>query len=630
MKIYKKVVLVFASLVLVSCTTSDQKTVYVEELSSSKAQFKIKRKIASSSDDVGMAVLPTLKSVKVIEDYVIKSIKRGRKLDPQKTQEIAQKIAHYVSFLNIDPSDRKVRVVYRTIKTTGEKREVKYSQNDLYKNVMSRLLNSSTQFILCESFADWECLEKKSELIPKSLFRQDAADDLGVPVVVNQSLKIKPFFSDQWDIEESKVDRSQTLAKKLSEIIDGAKWDELLLAIYGIDDLKDSLAPVYDAIVAQKDNGADVRAVVDIGPLDIFSKKTPYHFSHIPYLSNKPTVYALNEKLRTNIDFEYTDSVEFVKKLNEGIAIESEAKARWEMPDNGIMHNKFIIFNKDNKRSVWTGTANISRNCMGTERNSNLGVYIQSDAIAQAFQDEFEEMYVFDEKPYIDKKRRFVNRRGMPQIMAGHFHRDKRPNTNRYFLFEDGNEVRVNFSPTDDAEHRIIIPMLLTAQPGDEIRIAMYYGGGFEYVRALQYAIAKGAKIKIAFDKVSGANASSWVNSITANLRDPNPYTKNPEGSIIVRMNTWTKLNHHKSATLTRIVKGHAHVEMIVFGSQNWSQEGNDSSDENIIAIRNLNDDVPMGSEFNKYFDERLWPASAAGEINLKEQVVGVTETLEE
>ena len=107
-------------------------------------------------------------------------------------------------------------------------------------------------------------------------------------------------------------------------------------------------------------------------------------FSYIKPKSGQWVFDKANDT-KTNIAFQYNGTPTMLSLLNNGIKSDDDAKGRIEWPDNGIMHNKFMVFEKGgNKKSVWTGTANVAETCMGTERNSNVGVFIDNTAVAEA------------------------------------------------------------------------------------------------------------------------------------------------------------------------------------------------------------------------------------------------------
>lgn len=310
---------------------------------------------------------------------------------------------------------------------------------------------------------------------------------------------------------------------------------------------------------------------------------------------------ATSDQTVTRMAYQYNATMDFMRLLNKNKKTNEEAMAHIEYPYAGIMHNKFVVFENGKKqKSVWSGTANISRTCMGSEENANLSILIKNDLIAQAFLAEFNEMFL----PSINENR-------PESLVTGAFHNKKRPNTQRNFIFDDATQVRVHFSPTDDAEHRVILPMLYSARKGDRLRISMFGSGGYELVRALQAAVARGVDIKIAVDRLSGAGNGSWAKSPNGNLFDKNPFATNPKGSVEIRVSDWPGLNHHKSATLTRRLKnGKYRPEMIIIGSQNWSASGNDLNDENLVTITNKKKALKIMLDYNREFDEKIWVAS--------------------
>lgn len=554
-----------------------------------------------------------------------------------------------------------------------------------FKFQVSRLVNSSTQFLFCD-VEDWACLERKSEVTPKSKMRQDISDDLGVPVHAGEQLEMEYFFTQGWynnhsAKSENYIIPETTVAEIMAEKIKSEGQKNIWMAIYGIDDIEDTMASVYNSINDKVKNGVPTYAVMDVSdeqqpngfPRDynilkredgryLLGQKASIDYSYIggdhynsafsapgwaemyltdvvslskekskfelrkfllndlfikPYAKTKIydlqvgdlTWIALNKSLNnyketlSRTAFQYANNLQLLRLLNSQATTNEQAKARIEFPFTGIMHNKFIVFEKNSgERSVWTGTTNISRTCMGDESNSNLAILIKNDAIASAFLAEFNEMFsgesISSSKP--------------KSLLTGAFHDKKRPNTKRYFTFSDGTEVRIHFSPTDDGEHRVLLPLIHSARPGDILRISMFGGGGFELVRAMQMAVARGVDIRIVFDNLTGSSVSSWSKAKDANLLQANPYAEKTLGSVQVRKNDWKGLNHHKTATLTRrLSDGSYQPEVIVIGSQNWSQTGNDINDENMVTIRNKTKVLSIMSAFNAEFDERLWPSSS-------------------
>ena len=579
---------------------------------------------------------------KVVEAAVEKTLDRVTKKDTAADLRSAgarDAISRYMSFLQIDPTNEKV-----------------------FKNTLSRILESSTQMILCPSVVDWECLEKKPQITPTAEFRRDTDETLGQPVLVNEPLRLEYFFTKRWaDAKRGLPSNNTTVAEIFGQKIRNDAKNFALLALYGIDDISGSMAPVYNAIEEKVNARVPVFGVFDvtqesapnaflrdynvkvtsksltvdrIDELD-FSYVSPKHpdawvwgrpdwMEQLIGLDPKSMTVKVNSETGVSkyerdlnwlanpkkaaeairLTFQYNGTMNLMRLLNRDARDNNSSRARMEFPMETIMHNKFAVLDNGGQKSVWTGTTNVSRTCMGDESNSNMAIYIKNNEVAKTFMAEFQEMFDVDpENTRITKAKNLV---------TGRFHSAKRPNTKRYFRFADGHELRVHFAPTDDGEHRAILPLLLSARKGDRIRVSMFGAGGIEYVRAFQYAAAQGAKVQVLLDSVTGASPMGWMKDKTANLFDENPYSANAE-PIEVKISTWVKkgLNHHKTASLTRFEKGQKNemrAEALVIGSQNWSASGNDLNDENMVTIRHLKRSLEPADAFNREFDENMWP----------------------
>ncbi len=545
---------------------------------------------AQSSAPISAADLPAL-----IPNLAITETSRAlafAHLDTEKRAAAAETLAKYMSFLNLAP------------------------ENPVFTKVLKRLISSDLQFIFCESFVDWACLEG-NYIFPKDEFMVDTDPSLGLLNEINEPLRLELFFTKYFASPLDQVDLTKTLVNVLADKINKFGKSEILMALYGIDEIQGSMKPAYDAILSKFRAGVPVRGVFDTGDLQKTLTGGPFQFTYKkPANQGAWILDKFDTKGNFNLDFQYGDTVNLINELNAGISNDGQARARIEWPNRAIMHNKFMVLKDGANKAVWTGTANVSDTCMGSDRNSNVGVFIQNTAIAQQFETEFEEMFAYQDENHIESNGKLVGRGGAGGFKIGHFHTDKRPNTKRYFKFNDGNEVKIHFAPTDDAEHRVLLPLILSAKRGDVLRISMFGSGGFEYIRAFQFAMSRGVNIKIVIDSFTGSNPYSWTRNAELNLFAPNPYDATPSGKLAVRKSKWGGLNHHKSATLTRKVPGGSQVEVLIIGSQNWSETGNDANDENMISVRNLATSIPQGEDFNQYFDEILWPATDGGEVN--------------
>ena len=552
-------VVIFA-FILTSCSTPVHK----------EASWNHKDYDRSVATDAGV-VLPLVQTLPKLTEDKNNELKEGLKkalknrtkgLAPDQLNAAAEKLRNYLLFLGLTAKDLKKaesKILEPAIEATapvvvksagddgdsgGEDEDDKTPSN---LKAIQRLFIASTQFLDCSSMTDWICLEKTPVFKPTADFRIERAD-LSTPVKAGESLDMDVYFTNAWDGSPS-GNVADRFAEKISD--DGDKT--LSLAMYGIDDIEGSMKGVYEAIIERaKNNETKVRAVVDVMGFER-GKNGPWVFNYVPQPEPKASQWVFGSSLNPetpnamHMTFQYDGTPNFIRDMNEGIKSQDESRARIEWSTARIMHNKFAVMeNEEGEKSVWTGTANISKNCMGLEANANMSVYIKNNHIAEAFQEQFNLMFDFDKSIKVKSKLVTEASPADPSI-AGRFHRGKYPVNKRLFQFEDGTNVRVHFAPTDDAEHRVIIPMLMSAKAGDEIRISMFGGTGFEIVRAMQYAVAKGASIKIAFDRRLGHGLTSWIRDAILNVHMPNPYINKFEnvgvkpGSISVRV---TSLPH--------------------------------------------------------------------------------------
>lgn len=538
---------------------------------------------------------------------------------------ISERMRHYLLFLGLDASDFRRAAVQvgvapaleevDSVTAPGASPSGDEGGEDASDSGPSNLkairglFAGSTQFLFCERLTDIECLEKKPFSNPSALFRRESRSDLGSPVHAGDALDMELFFNQAWDGHSP----SSGLVNRLAERLREAATRDLSMAVYGIDDVEGTMKPVYDAILgASRNPRIRVRGIVDI--MGIERSTTGWLFSYAPPTNPSalhPWLFGPSASgTGMHATFQYEGTPSLLRELNsEGT---DSPRARVEWPSAHIMHNKFLVMeNTLGHKAVWTGTANLSNHCMGSELNSNMAAFIRNDFISQAFLDEFNLMFELDPNLAV-RSRVVVPSSGSTTLPIGRFHHNKFPVSRRLFTFTDGTAVRVHFAPTDDAQHRVILPMLYSAKAGDEIRISMFGGTGFEIVRAFQYAVAQGAHIRIVFDRRLGHGTTSWIRDPILNIYNPNPFLDliHPRvpGSIQVRVSTWSGKNHYKAGSLSRKQSnGSVRTEELIFGSQNWSSGGNDENDENVVSIQNLRRPVPSADAFNDEFDHHLW-----------------------
>lgn len=533
------------------------------------------------------------------------------------------------------------------------------------QQALTTLFKSNPFFLLCNP-QDWDCLEKYPFIKSLPDYRKDISESLGEPLDAGDSFDFNLYFSPVLEIDGVKQDRM------ITHVVDELQKSnkEILLNIFGIDDVDGTLKPVMDvitekvqpradgsrvdvrAIVDQKDESAKLRTfdVVDDPNKPGFPKLVPlkkkliqsylpptdeallpyWVFGRPAWMSNYSSLAdevweALKKEARdkgyelagysggyvsalqdlknvtkdsdmVRMAFQYKGTIRLLELLNSGIRDDEESKGRVEWPSDDIEHNKFIVM--DSNR-VWTGTTNISENELGSDKNINVGIMFNNSVISNSYRDEFFEMFNFSS----DYNRDQIEN----TFRIGKLHKNKSVNTNRYFKFCDGTDVRVHFAPTDDAEHRVIIPFLYSAQSGDHIRILMFGNSGIELIRAIQHALSRGVDVSMLLDATSAGQASSWVSpKNVANICEENPYKKTGVklGNLLVYLDEWSGFLHVKGASIARLINGTQHVTDLIVGSQNWAGNGNNANDENMISIRNATSDLPELIKFNLFFEQ--------------------------
>ncbi len=569
--------------------------------------------LASAHED-WLEQLPT-DSRNEVDTNILKKVKaqtKTLKLGDVETVKITQRITKYLDFLTYKMSDR----------------QSVEDKDKLRKKNLARLFTSSTQFILCPDILDFNCLERTPIVTPTTDSRvENPNDKLGEAVAAGESLDIEYFFNQQIFTPESEYNHEIGVAKILENKIKADGVSGIYMALYGVDDIEyneanktiGSMAGIYNVLMDKIKSKVKVYGVFDQKGLRSGVEK-PALFSYLnPQDPDKLDKWILSpvdpkNTLQTNLDFQYNLGTQnLIKALAANAKTEEQAKGRLEYPNQGIMHNKFLVLKNKDQYGIWTGTANVTRTCMGTERNSNMSVYIKNKQIAKSYLQEFFEMYNFKIDADTKGDPNFIGSKDF-HFPQGRFHSQKKPNTKRYFKFDDGTEAKVYFSPTDDAEHRAILPLIHSARSGDILRISMFGAAGIEYVRAIQLAAARGVRVEIIVDSPTACGPGSWVGRVgDATLLEENPFDsmakiqirKNAKGPG----NTW-KQNHQKIGLLLRYnleTKEHL-AEQITFGSQNWSNSGNDLNDENMIALRKTNSELPIAKSFNEHFTQFLWP----------------------
>ncbi|MBM3236892.1 DUF1669 domain-containing protein [Candidatus Poribacteria bacterium] len=228
----------------------------------------------------------------------------------------------------------------------------------------------------------------------------------------------------------------------------------------------------------------------------------------------------------TETDYMDEDSIEQIQ--GEGIQVVND------MGRGGLMHNKFIVIDG---RYSWTGSFNTTDN--DAYKNNNNAIFIDSFAIAQNFETEFEEMFT---------QKKFGS--GSPKDIS-----------NPIVKMPDGTEIKTLFSPENDVDDAIIAELNKARQS------IFFMAFSFTHQDIGQAMIDKyraGVDVRGIFEKRGSDTSYSQYPPMKAM-------------GIPVKQDTNKWVLHHKVI----IIDG----ETVITGSFNFSKNATKTNEENILII---------------------------------------------
>jgi len=236
---------------------------------------------------------------------------------------------------------------------------------------------------------------------------------------------------------------------------------------------------------------------------------------------------------------------------------------------NGIMHNKFFIFDaRDTIQSndwLWTGSWNVS----GLETNwENNVIEINDPTITQAYKIEFEEMW--------------GSNGDQPNPSAAKFGIQKTDNTPHSFSI-GGRPVKVYFSPSDGTIGKVV-NTINTANK--DIYFALYAFTRSDIATALNNRFNAGVTdIRGIIDQVNTTGSQyNFLNSFAQMFGNV--------GNTL----------HHKYGIVDATQPNSNPT--IISGSANWSNAANNDNDENLIIIEDLFIANQFMQEFKRRYNE--------------------------
>jgi phosphatidylserine/phosphatidylglycerophosphate/cardiolipin synthase-like enzyme len=233
---------------------------------------------------------------------------------------------------------------------------------------------------------------------------------------------------------------------------------------------------------------------------------------------------------------------------------------------SALMHNKFVIIDES---VIWTGSWNLTEN--GTYRNDNNAVRVFSHRLAENYRAEFEEM--------------FVERRFGPSSPAD------TPHPTLRIRNQDSSEdllVETYFAPEDAVADRI-----LAAVEGaqESIRFMAFSFTDDRLGEAIKQQAKAGLAVQGVFE-TRGAESEYGEYGRMSRARPPL--------DILLDGNPYSM--HHKVVILDD--------ETVILGSFNFTDSANESNDENLLIVHDLDVAARYRAEFERVYAQAAQASS--------------------
>jgi phosphatidylserine/phosphatidylglycerophosphate/cardiolipin synthase-like enzyme len=288
-----------------------------------------------------------------------------------------------------------------------------------------------------------------------------------------------------------------------------------------------------DRALAAAINGAHLSVDMAAYDLDLFGLS-----------SSLISAYRRGVAVRLVVESDNQDESAFQALKDAGIPLVDDQRA-------GLMHDKFVIVDR---LEVWTGSMNYTIN--GAYHNDNNLIRIRSVPLAEAYTDEFEEMFV-----------------------GRHFGELSPSNGQTHIFSVDGRELEVYFTPEDDLAARLVE---LIKGANRNVYFLAYAFTADDIASAMLECAQTGVTVSGVFEaaQISPESGSEYERLRQAGLdvrRDSNP------GNM-----------HHK----VMIIDG----QIVVTGSYNFSASAQNRNDENALVIHDPQVAAQYLSEFVRIY----------------------------
>lgn len=219
----------------------------------------------------------------------------------------------------------------------------------------------------------------------------------------------------------------------------------------------------------------------------------------------------------------------------------------------GFMHNKFFVFDYRGgaPESVWVWTGSWNLTADQTTIDHQNSIEIQDVALAGAYTLEFNEMWGSDTQ--------------VPNSSNSRFGARKRDNTPHRFVIA-GQPVECYFSPSDRT----------TTQIKNTLRRAAV---------DVAFALFSFTRRDIADTVIARKNAGKRVRGVMESNVDPEQFTYLVSNGVDVRREPTSAIFHHKYA-IVDATRGASGPNWLITGSHNWSNNAENSNNENTIIVQ--------------------------------------------
>ncbi|HEY88682.1 MAG TPA: DUF1669 domain-containing protein [Thermoflexia bacterium] len=304
-------------------------------------------------------------------------------------------------------------------------------------------------------------------------------------------------------------------------------------------------APLYPDEAANRSGGVDESLAMAIGGALRSVDVAAYDFDLLRVADALVAAQGRGVTVRLVTDTDYVDEAGTVHVAQAGIPVITDDR-------DPFMHNKFVVIDE---HLVWTGSCNLTNN--GAYRNNNNIVMLESEALAENYTVEFEEMFTTQQ-----------------------FGASSPADTPHTEVKIGGTLVENYFAPEEDIQSRIVA---LLEEAQSSIEFMAFVLTDNEISKVLSRKAREGVTVRGVVEtrnvKGSGSDVEALRTAGISVLADGNPYVM-----------------HHKVI----IIDG----DVVITGSYNFSRSAAEKNDENVLIIHNSGIAADYATEFQHVYQQ--------------------------